>query len=212
MTLIFPVEDERWRTENWHLEVIRKDGLVVEAGALPQGREVFGGCAVGTCLQEDHATLQISEPWRWTATGFRLRHVPTRTRVDLKMSWIDSRRGREGRMTFGDGGAHPHHAIAELHLVRLLQGHRHPRRRIIPYLAFTLSFNTVLFIYIRQFKTLLKVDRGGGAHGRGLWAANPPRASGAPGRPATMTVGVRTFLEQGNEFILASTNLATEIL
>jgi hypothetical protein len=85
VTLVFPVEDERWRTENWHLEVVRKDGLVVEAGTLPAGREVFGGCAVGTCLQEDHATLPISEPWRVDSYKIRLRHVPTRTRVDLKI-------------------------------------------------------------------------------------------------------------------------------
>jgi len=84
--LSFPIYDERWKGENWHVEVIRKDGLVIHAGGLPEGRLASGGCLLDTCLQEDHVTLQLDEPWRADAYRIRLRHVPTRTRADLTIA------------------------------------------------------------------------------------------------------------------------------
>jgi hypothetical protein len=86
VTLSFPIHDERWRTENWHLEVIRKDGLVIQAGALGAGRLAAGGCLLDTCIQEAHVTVQLSEPWRAGSYRVKLRHVPTRTSVDLTIA------------------------------------------------------------------------------------------------------------------------------
>jgi hypothetical protein len=86
VTLVFPVTDERWRTENWHLEVIRKDGLVVQAGMLTAGRAVPGICVLDTCLKENHTSVRLPDPWRADSYRIRLRHVPTRTRVDLAIA------------------------------------------------------------------------------------------------------------------------------
>jgi raffinose/stachyose/melibiose transport system permease protein len=79
---------------------------------------------------------------------------------------------------------------------------------IIPYVAFTLSFNTL--IYMAQFKTLptsmeeaALID--GASWPRILWSVVAPMAM-----PATMTVGVMTFLNNWNEFIMANTYLATD--
>jgi len=79
---------------------------------------------------------------------------------------------------------------------------------IIPYVAFTLSFNTL--VYMGQFKTLPKsmeeaalID--GASWPRILWSVVAPMAL-----PATMTVGVMTFLNNWNEFIMANTYLATD--
>jgi raffinose/stachyose/melibiose transport system permease protein len=81
---------------------------------------------------------------------------------------------------------------------------------IIPYVAFTLSFNTL--IYMGQFKTLPRsmeeaalID--GASWPRILWSIVAPMAM-----PATMTVGVMTFLNNWNEFIMANTYLATDDL
>ena len=79
---------------------------------------------------------------------------------------------------------------------------------IIPYVAFTLSFNTL--VYIGMFRTLPKsmeeaalID--GASWPRILWSVVAPMAM-----PATMTVGVMTFLNNWNEFIMANTYLATD--
>lgn len=79
---------------------------------------------------------------------------------------------------------------------------------VIPYVAFTISFNTL--VYIGQFQTLPKsmeeaalID--GASWPRVLWSVVAPMAM-----PATMTVGVMTFLNNWNEFIMANTYLATD--
>lgn len=81
---------------------------------------------------------------------------------------------------------------------------------IIPYVAFTLSFNTL--IYMGQFRTLPKsIEEAalmdGASWPRILWSIVAPLAM-----PATMTVGVMTFLNNWNEFIMANTYLATDDL
>lgn len=79
---------------------------------------------------------------------------------------------------------------------------------IIPYVAFTLSFNTL--VYMGQFKLLPKsieeaalID--GASWPRILWSVVAPMSI-----PATMTVGVMTFLANWNEIIMAYTYLATD--
>jgi raffinose/stachyose/melibiose transport system permease protein len=79
---------------------------------------------------------------------------------------------------------------------------------IIPYVAFTLSFNTL--VYMGQFKLLPKsieeaalID--GATWPRILWSVVAPLSI-----PATMTVGVMTFLNNWNEIIMAYTYLATD--
>jgi raffinose/stachyose/melibiose transport system permease protein len=81
---------------------------------------------------------------------------------------------------------------------------------IIPYVAFTLSFNTL--VYMGHFKNLPKsmeeaalID--GASWPRVLWSVVAPMAL-----PATMTVGVMTFLNNWNEFIMAYTYLSTDDL
>lgn len=81
---------------------------------------------------------------------------------------------------------------------------------IIPYVAFTLSFNTL--IYIGHFKTLPRsmeeaalID--GASWPRVLWSVVAPMSV-----PATMTVVVMTFLNNWNEFIMAYTYLAKDDL
>ncbi len=81
---------------------------------------------------------------------------------------------------------------------------------IIPYVAFTLSFNTL--IYAGQFKTLPKALEeaalmDGASWPRILWNIVAPAAM-----PATVTVVVMTFLNNWNEFIMANTYLATDDL
>jgi raffinose/stachyose/melibiose transport system permease protein len=76
--------------------------------------------------------------------------------------------------------------------------------------AFTLSFNTL--IYMGQFKRLPKsleeaALMDGASWPRILWSIVAPLAL-----PATMTVGVMTFLTNWNEFIMANTYLATDDL
>jgi raffinose/stachyose/melibiose transport system permease protein len=79
---------------------------------------------------------------------------------------------------------------------------------IIPYVAFTLSFNTL--VYMGQFKLLPRsieeaalID--GASWPRILWSVVAPMSI-----PATMTVGVMTFLNNWNEIIMAYTYLATD--
>lgn len=81
---------------------------------------------------------------------------------------------------------------------------------IIPYVAFTLSFNTL--VYIGQLKTLPRsmeesafID--GASWPRILWSVVAPMSG-----PATVTVFVMTFLANWNEFIMAYIYLATDDL
>lgn len=81
---------------------------------------------------------------------------------------------------------------------------------IIPYVAFTLSFSTL--IYMGHFKTLPRsieeaalID--GASWPRVLWSVVAPMSL-----PATMTVAVMTFLNNWNEYIMANTYLATDDL
>jgi raffinose/stachyose/melibiose transport system permease protein len=81
---------------------------------------------------------------------------------------------------------------------------------IIPYVAFTLSFNTL--VYSGQIKTIpLSMEESafidGASWPRMLWSIVAPMAA-----PATITVGVMTFLNNWNEFIMANTYLATDDL
>jgi raffinose/stachyose/melibiose transport system permease protein len=81
---------------------------------------------------------------------------------------------------------------------------------IIPYVAFTLSFNTL--VYIGQLKTLPHsmeesafID--GASWPRILWSVVAPMSG-----PATVTVFIMTFLANWNEFIMAYIYLATDDL
>jgi raffinose/stachyose/melibiose transport system permease protein len=81
---------------------------------------------------------------------------------------------------------------------------------IIPYVAFTLSFNTL--VYAGHFRNLpdaleeaAMLD--GASWPRILWSIVAPLAT-----PATMTVAVMTFLSGWNEFIMANTYLASDDL
>jgi raffinose/stachyose/melibiose transport system permease protein len=81
---------------------------------------------------------------------------------------------------------------------------------IIPYVAFTLSFNTL--VYIGQLKTLPRsmeesafID--GASWPRILWSVVAPMSG-----PATVTVFIMTFLANWNEFIMAYIYLATDDL
>ncbi|MGA2547091.1 MAG: carbohydrate ABC transporter permease [Rectinemataceae bacterium] len=81
---------------------------------------------------------------------------------------------------------------------------------IIPYVAFTISFNTL--VYSGQIKTIpLSMEESafidGASWPRMLWSIVAPMAA-----PATITVGVMTFLNNWNEFIMANTYLATDDL
>jgi raffinose/stachyose/melibiose transport system permease protein len=79
---------------------------------------------------------------------------------------------------------------------------------IISYVAFTLPFNTL--VYMGHFANLPRdieeaaiVD--GASWPRVLWSVVAPMSI-----PATMTVGVMTFLGNWNEFIMANTFIATD--
>jgi raffinose/stachyose/melibiose transport system permease protein len=81
---------------------------------------------------------------------------------------------------------------------------------IIPYVAFTLSFNTL--VYIGHFRTLPReleeaAIMDGASWPRMLWSIIAPLSL-----PATVTVAVMTFLGNWNEFIMANTYLATDDL
>jgi raffinose/stachyose/melibiose transport system permease protein len=81
---------------------------------------------------------------------------------------------------------------------------------IIPYIAFTLSFNAL--VYIGQLRTLPRsmeesAFMDGASWPRILWSVVAPMAA-----PATVTVFVMTFLGNWNEFIMAYTYLATDDL
>jgi raffinose/stachyose/melibiose transport system permease protein len=81
---------------------------------------------------------------------------------------------------------------------------------ILPYVAFTLSFNTL--VYASHFESLpvaleeaALID--GASWSRILWTIIAPLSI-----PATITVAVMTFLSGWNEFIMANTYLASDEL
>jgi raffinose/stachyose/melibiose transport system permease protein len=81
---------------------------------------------------------------------------------------------------------------------------------IIPYVAFTLSFNTLL--YVSQLHSLpVSLEEAalidGASWPRILWSVVLPLAT-----PATITVAVTTFLTNWNEFIMANTYLTSDEL
>jgi raffinose/stachyose/melibiose transport system permease protein len=81
---------------------------------------------------------------------------------------------------------------------------------IIPYVAFTLSINTLLYLGPLQnlpasLEEAAFVD--GASWPRILWSVVLPLAT-----PATITVAVTTFLTNWNEFIMANTYLASDDL
>jgi len=81
---------------------------------------------------------------------------------------------------------------------------------IIPYIAFTLSINTLIYLGPLQslpasLEEAALID--GASWPRVLWSVVLPLAT-----PATITVSVITFLTNWNEFIMANTYLATEDL
>jgi len=81
---------------------------------------------------------------------------------------------------------------------------------VIPYIAFTLSINTLIYLGPMQnlpasLEEAALVD--GASWPRILWSVVRPLAT-----PATVTVAVITFLTDWNEFIMANTYLATDEL
>jgi raffinose/stachyose/melibiose transport system permease protein len=81
---------------------------------------------------------------------------------------------------------------------------------IIPYVAFTLSFNTLVYAgHFRNLPTALEEAAllDGASWPRILWTIVRPIAM-----PATVTVGVMTFLTGWNEFIMANTYLTSDEL
>jgi raffinose/stachyose/melibiose transport system permease protein len=81
---------------------------------------------------------------------------------------------------------------------------------IIPYVAFTLSFNTLVYAgHFRNLPTALEEAAllDGASWPRILWSIVAPLAT-----PATVTVAVMTFLSGWNEFIMANTYLASDEL
>jgi raffinose/stachyose/melibiose transport system permease protein len=81
---------------------------------------------------------------------------------------------------------------------------------IIPYVAFTLSFNTL--IYVGQLHNLpVSLEEAalidGASWPRILWSVVRPLVT-----PATITVSVMTFLTNWNEFIMANTYLTSDDL
>lgn len=81
--LVFPQQDEHWRPEYWHVEVIRENGLVIQAGNLDAGRIEDGICVLDVCNKEGYSTVALSEPWQADRYRVRLTHVPTRKRVEV---------------------------------------------------------------------------------------------------------------------------------
>ena len=81
---------------------------------------------------------------------------------------------------------------------------------IIPYVAFTLSFNTLVYAgHFRNLPAALEEAAllDGASWPRILWSVVAPLAT-----PATVTVAVMTFLTNWNEFIMANTYLASDDL
>jgi raffinose/stachyose/melibiose transport system permease protein len=81
---------------------------------------------------------------------------------------------------------------------------------ILPYVAFTLSFNTLVYVgHLRNLPVALEEAAllDGASWPRILWSIVAPLA-----KPATVTVAVMTFLTSWNEFIMANTYLASDEL
>lgn len=81
---------------------------------------------------------------------------------------------------------------------------------IIPYVAFTLAFNTLVYAgHFRNLPTALEEAAllDGASWPRILWTIIAPMAT-----PATVTVAVMTFLTGWNEFIMANTYVASDDL
>jgi raffinose/stachyose/melibiose transport system permease protein len=81
---------------------------------------------------------------------------------------------------------------------------------ILPYVAFTLSFNTLVYAsHLRSLPVALEeaARLDGASWPRILWTIIAPLA-----RPATVTVAVITFLTSWNEFIMANTYIASDEL
>lgn len=86
VTFTYPTFDDRWRPEYWHVEVVRRNGLVVKAGSFEHGIEEEGVCLLDVCDMEGLASMELPEPWDADEYRIRLTHVPTRQRVDLSLS------------------------------------------------------------------------------------------------------------------------------
>jgi len=86
LELIFESGDDRWRPEFWHLEVVRKSGLVIYAGSLNKGTAEQGMCLVGVCNMDARTTVDFAEPWRADEYRIRLQHVPTGQRIELAIT------------------------------------------------------------------------------------------------------------------------------
>lgn len=81
---------------------------------------------------------------------------------------------------------------------------------ILPYVAFTLSFNTLIYAgHLRNLPVALEeaARLDGASWPRILWTIIAPLAT-----PATVTVAVITFLTSWNEFIMANTYIASDEL
>jgi raffinose/stachyose/melibiose transport system permease protein len=81
---------------------------------------------------------------------------------------------------------------------------------ILPYVAFTLSFNTLIYAgHLRNLPVALEeaARLDGASWPRILWTIIWPLAT-----PATVTVAVITFLTNWNEFIMANTYIASDEL
>ncbi len=81
---------------------------------------------------------------------------------------------------------------------------------ILPYVAFTLSFNTLIYAgHLRNLPVALEeaARLDGASWPRILWTIIAPLAT-----PATVTVAVITFLTGWNEFIMANTYIASDEL
>jgi hypothetical protein len=83
LSFIFPQQDEHWRPEYWHVEVVRSNGVVVQAANLDVDRIEDGICVLDVCNKEGYATLVLDQPWEVGTYKIRLVHVPTRKHVDV---------------------------------------------------------------------------------------------------------------------------------
>ena len=86
LEFVFESEDDRWRPEYWHLEVIRQSGLVIYAGTLDPGTSEEGVCLVPVCNMRARTTVELAAPWGVDEYRLRLRHVPTGQRIELSIT------------------------------------------------------------------------------------------------------------------------------
>jgi hypothetical protein len=83
LAFVFPQQDEHWKPQYWHVEVVRSNGVVVQAATLDEGKIEDGICVLDVCNKEGYATLVVNEPWQVDSYKIRLTHVPTRKHVDV---------------------------------------------------------------------------------------------------------------------------------